>query len=735
MNRSLLSDSSMLLLSAALLMPSPARAAWQELTGPDAIATVKPGDSAHLWRLTAGATLNAEPGATLKQVESYNSSVNLNGAFLATEDQAVYLDNSTATIRNTTIKSADSALNVNRNSTASIHDSTFEGVGRGVNVASGAHALLANTRVHGASDGATGSMAGGSGLALVNGYATVTQNSHVVGDHHGAIISADRFNGDDGLNNSLVIDNAHVQGMTGSAILVSTFTANRPTIATISLSNGAVLTGGNGMILEVDRGSTVDFSASDSRLTGDILVASGSKADVLLRDNTSLTGAVSGVQLMAVDHATWNMTRTSTLQQLDMNEGRVNLGGSNGHFNQLTVDGLRGNGTFGLGTDLASGLSDKVVVTGTASGQHQLAIHNTGKDVVQGQSSVAVVQTGGGDAQFGVIGGQVDLGTFVYDLQKQGNDWLLVQRPGDVVAPGTRSVIGLFNAAPTVWYGELSSLRSRMGELHMDKGEGGVWSRAYGNKHNLAGGAGVAYQQTQQGLSVGADGRLSMAAGSLRLGVMGGYSKSDLDMAAGTSGTVDSYYAGVYGTWLADSGYYVDALMKLNRFQSESDVRMSDGQHSSGRYNHHGLGGSVEAGKRFELAGGVFISPFTQLSTLWVQGERYSLDNGMQARSNHADSLLGKVGTQLGQARSLASGGSWDYYGKVAIAHEFANDNEVKVNGNRFSNDMSGSRVELGLGTALQVNDRLQLHADFDYAKGHDIEQPWGLNFGARYSF
>lgn len=735
MNRSLLSDSSMLLLSAALLMPNPARAAWQELTGPDAIATVKPGDSAHLWKLTAGATLNAEPGATLKQVESYSSSVNLNGAFLATEDQAMYLDNSTATIRNTTIKSADSALNVNKSSTASIHDSTFEGVGNGVNVASGAHALLANTRVHGASDGATGSMAGGSGLALVNGYAAVTQNSHIVGDHHGAIISADRFNGDAGLNNSLAVDNAHVQGMTGSAIRVSTFTASRPTIATISLSNGATLTGGNGMILEVDRGSTVHFSASASRLTGDIVVASGSKTDIILRDDTLLTGAVSGAQLMTVDHATWDITQTSTLQQLNVSEGRINLRGSNDHFNQLTVDSLRGNGTFGLGTDLAAGLSDKLVVTGSASGQHQLAIHNTGTDVVQGSPPVAVVQTGGGDAQFGVIGGQVDLGTFVYDLQQQGNDWFLVQRPGGVVTPGTGSVLGLFSAAPTVWYGELSSLRSRMGERRMGNGEGGVWSRAYGNKYHLAAGAGVAYQQTQQGLSVGADGRLSMAGGSLLLGVMGGHSKSDLDIAAGTSGTVDSYYAGVYGTWLANSGYYVDALVKLNRFQSESDVRMSDGQRSGGRYDNHGLGGSVEAGKRFERDDGVFISPFTQLSALWVQGERYSLDNGMQARSNQADSLLGKVGMQVGQTRPLASGGSWDYYGKIAIAHEFANNNEVKVNGNRFTNDLSGSRTELGLGAAVQLTGRLQLHADFDHAKGHNIEQPWGLSFGARYNF
>lgn len=214
------------------------------------------------------------------------------------------------------------------------------------------------------------------------------------------------------------------------------------------------------------------------------------------------------------------------------------------------------------------------------------------------------------------------------------------------------------------------------------------------------------------------------------LGVMGGYSRSDLDLAGGTTGSVDSYYVGLYGTWLADEGYYVDALMKLNRFQSKSEVRMSDGQRSRGNYNNQGAGVSVEAGKRVDLDNGVFVTPFAQFSMLQVQGEQYELDNGMQARSNKADSLLGKVGTQIGQTRKMANHGHFDYYGKVAIAQEFANNNTVKVNGNRFTNDLSGTRAELGVGAAAQVSDRLQLHADFDYAKGRNLEQPWGISLG-----
>lgn len=70
-----------------------------------------------------------------------------------------------------------------------------------------------------------------------------------------------------------------------------------------------------------------------------------------------------------------------------------------------------------------------------------------------------------------------------------------------------------------------------------------------------------------------------------------------------------------------------------------------------------------------------------------------------------------------------------------AYAYEFIDDNEVKVNTHRFDNDLSGSRGELGVGVAVSMVERLQLHADFDYSRGEHIDQPWGVNLGLRYSW
>jgi outer membrane autotransporter protein len=59
----------------------------------------------------------------------------------------------------------------------------------------------------------------------------------------------------------------------------------------------------------------------------------------------------------------------------------------------------------------------------------------------------------------------------------------------------------------------------------------------------------------------------------------------------------------------------------------------------------------------------------------------------------------------------------------------------VKVNQNRFSNDLSGSRLELGAGLSVAVAERLQTHVDLDHSRGEHVDQPWGVNLGVHYSW
>lgn len=728
------------LVAGLFILDSAEVAAARDLVGPGDALVLYPGAAVTDWRLRDGASLYVNGAQTLGIVVTNGSSLRTENAQInGGAAVGVRVSQSTASITGSTVVSTGNyaliASNGSETSGAqvSVFDSVLLGSGSGVSANYNNAITLANTQVLGRTAN-TSLLRGGNGILMLSGDINVTQGSNVVGETHGAVLSMDTFVPVPRASN-LVVDNARVEGQRGAAIAVQTRNAS-PVQASIIVRNGATLLGGDGVILQAGANTTVDFTAANTDLTGDIQIDADSTTAITLQDNARLTGTMAGVSSLAVDSgALWRMTQSASVGTLSMDGGRIDLGGTSGAFRELTLGSLAGSGTFGLVTDLAAGQGDKLVITGQATGNHLLAIQNTGTDVGEGQDPLTVVKTAGGDARFAALGGQIDLGTFVYDLKQTGDDWQLVQRPGNVVTPGTASVLGLFSAAPSVWYGELSTLRSRMGELRMGNAEGGLWTRAYGNKYNLSAGGGVAYQQQQSGVSLGADAPLTVQNGTALIGAMVGYSQSDLNLQGGTSGQVDSFYMGVYGTWLDDDGYYVDALAKLNRFQNSSDVRMSDGTRSSGEYKNHGVGMSLEAGRRIAVSETVAVTPFAQVSALKVQGEGYSLDNGMKARSNHADSLLGKAGAKVSQTIELSTGGTVEYYAKAALAHEFASNNQVKVNGNRFTNDLSGSRGEIGVGLAAQMSDRLQLHTEFDYAKGRNLEQPWGVNVGLRYSF
>lgn len=535
-----------------------------------------------------------------------------------------------------------------------------------------------------------------------------------------------------GTPGNLVLDNTDVVGQSGSAILVGNIGVS-PILATIEVNNGSTLVGGNGTLLEVQGTSTANMTVDNSHLVGDVVAASGATANVTLQNQSTLTGNLQNVNNLAINSgASWIMVGDGSVGNLALNGGTVQFGNP-GEFFKLNLGTLSGEGgTFAMHTNF--GQVDTLTVAGNASGNHKVTIDATGFEPTAA-GSLPVIHIGGGDAQFTLLN-PADLGTYSYDLIKQGDtDWFL-NTLTRTISPGTESVLALFNTAPTVWYGELTTLRTRMGELRLDDGKAGGWVRAYGNKYNVDASSGVAYQQTQQGLSFGADAPLPVGDGQWLVGLLGGYSKSDLNLSRGSSGTVDSYYVGAYTTWLdAPSGYYFDGVLKFNRFQNESDVHMSDGKKTKGDYDTNGVGASVEFGRHIKLADDYFVEPYTQLSAVVIQGQSYELDNGLEADGDRTRSLLGKVGATAGRNFNLGEGKVVQPYVRAAYVHEFAKNNEVQVNNNVFNNDLSGSRGELGAGIAMTLTDKVSLHADVDYSNGDKIEQPWGFNVGARYSW
>lgn len=681
------------------------------------------------YTLTNAATLNANNATTREITARGGSKVNLNGGTTVNATGTaigLQLINSDALINSSTITSNSTGLalgftasGAGSNATVS-SNSVISGADNGASVSARSTLTLNNSQLRG-----TG--ADGVGLRMFDGTASAT-GSTIVGTVDGVEVREDAAQpGGTVLN----LDSTRVQGTSGSAILVNGGNA------VISARNGTNLVAGNDALLDVSNNGSANLSVSDANthLVGDVIVESGSTANVTLDNSATLTGRLENVQGLTVNNdARWVMVGDGSVQNLALNGGGVQFGNP-GEFFSLKVGELSGTGgTFYMHNNFTTGQIDTLTVTGNASGNHLVALDSSGSEPVAAEAR-PVVQIGGGDATFALLGGAVSLGAWDYDLIKQGDNQWFLNTATRTISPGTQSVMALFDASRTVWYGELSTLRSRMGEVRMHPSQAGGWIRTYGNKYDVKESSGVAYQQTQQGLSFGADAPLPMGDGQWLVGLLGGYSKSDLDMNRGTTGEIESYYFGAYTTWLNENGYYADAVVKLNHFKNSSDVQLSDGKKTKGDYDNNGIGASVEFGRNIPLNNGYFIEPYTQWSAVVIEGASYDLDNGLSAEGDRSRSLLGKVGATVGRNFTVGKGYEVQPYLRAAYAHEFASNSDVDVNDNAFNTDLKGSRGELGAGFAMKATERTSVHLDLEYSNGDKIEQPWGVNLGLRHTF
>ncbi|WP_414892897.1 autotransporter outer membrane beta-barrel domain-containing protein [Pseudomonas serboccidentalis] len=854
-----------------------------------------------------GGTLNAAAAVTAPIEASSEAQVNLSRSTVTSSgfDTAVSLVDSTATITGSTLSSQGTALSLARNlaapggSTATVTDSSLQGGIYGAAVTSLSTLNLINSR-------ATAADPDGVGLELLGGTANVSAGSSVVGGLNGVMFEQDTPAASAG-QGQLTVDGSTIQGLTGAAISVNYASpADQPVL--IDVRNGSSLIGGNGNILEVIDGGAVRFQVDNSQLTGNIDVASGGSASVLLQNNASLagsllnvnsvvldtrstltgnvqgsginasvvlknasnlngnvvnagtvtldtqstltgnvqgtgenasvvlkngsnlngnvvnagtvtldtqstltgsvqgtgenagvvlkngsnlngnvfnvdavtldtqsvmtgniqssgagvvaldnnaifTGAVTGVREMSVNRgAQWNMVGNNTLGSLAMQGDSAVRLGTKEAFGRLDVANLSGNGRFLMDTDLATGNTDFLNVTQSATGQHQLVVAATASESVSG-APVKVGNIASGDAQFSLKNGQVDIGALAYKLVKEG-EGLYLQPDASTPSTGTKTAMAIAGTAPTVIYSEMTTLNTRLGDRRMagtqprarsagaldadsEGGGYGIWIRTYGNQYNVKSAYGDGYKQNQTGVSLGADAPLPFGDGQWLIGAFGGYSTTNLNLSRGSSGSIDSVYLGTYLTWYDQAtGYYVDTVAKVNRFNNDVKVTLSDDTRTKGDFNNLGLSGSVEAGKHIVLRNGYFIEPSVQVGVAAVQGKNYSLDNGLQVSSDETRSLLGKVGMTVGREITLDNGSKLQPRLRAAVSHEFVNNNRVSVNETDFNNDLSSTSLELTGGINwIPVNNKWQVYAEVSTSQGSKIDQELGGSVGLSYNF
>ncbi|EPR4357685.1 autotransporter outer membrane beta-barrel domain-containing protein [Escherichia coli] len=519
-------------------------------------------------------------------------------------------------------------------------------------------------------------------------------------------------------------------------------------------------------LLSQDGGITLQSGAA---MTMDALQANANvttqSGTTLTLDNGSiLTGSVTGDNTGAGDMtvkgaSVWHLGGDSTVGALTLDNGTVDFRPSaTTRLTQafrpvsLVSESLSGNGTFRMNTDIASHTGDMLNVTGNASGNFVLDIRNTGLEPVSAGTPLQVVHTGSGDAAFSLNGGKVDAGTWEYYLNKENTDWYLkadssqpgTDNPGtDNPVPPVRhttksadAVLDMATAPVYVFNSELQSLRFRHGDVMQNtRSPGGVWGRYTGSDTRINGGAGSGYSLTQSGMETGGDTVFDLNDSRLAVGAFVSCTDNSISHNRGGSSTVGSTGGGLYATWFNNDGYYVDGVVKVNRFRSELRTWMSDGTAVKGDYHQNGFGGSLEAGRTFSLNENTWIQPYLRSTAFRAESKDISLDNGMKAKAGTTKSLQGEVGVNLGMNLDVA-GTVVRPYLTTAVSHEFSDNNKVRINDSyNFTNDISGTTGKYGAGVSAQLTANAGVWAEASYQNGENTESPVTGSVGFRINF
>ncbi len=524
-------------------------------------------------------------------------------------------------------------------------------------------------------------------------------------------------------------------------------------------------TGGEVFLNMVERSSLAGNMSTDA--TGSITGNLGGNARY-----TGITDASAGgsISLTLADRARWQMLSSSNLTNLDVASGTEVILGDNtdahsGNRVDLTIANLSGNGSFYVRSDIARdgntaiNNGDMIHITDSSSGAHKVYVRDAnlgniatstlGSErlrIVEDSSGGTATFALGGDAGTGVEQRSVDVGAYSYNLGRE-NDmtsrsagatyWILAATPGDDLNNTAKNSVNLLNINYLLGYVENQTLLQRMGQLRQSNAkDGDVWGRVYGGSldhfDSRLGGMDMKYA----GMQMGVDRRLDGQDGRFYVGAVAGTSKGDVDYSVGT-GDVRSYHLGVYGTYMANNGFYVDGIVKYMHMKNKFNTVTGGGLGVDGSGSTNGFSIGAEAGKRFYLENadtGWYLEPQGQLTYSRQNNTTVHASSGLQTKLGSYDSTLGRASLIAGYSISKGKN-PVDVYLKTGYVREFSGKTHYTFNGaDRESYDFGGGWWDNGIGLNMQINDRHNLFMDATYAKGSRFDQKQ-FNIGYRYSF
>ena len=557
-------------------------------------------------------------------------------------------------------------------------------------------------------------------------------------------------------NSKVVINNSSLSAPNGGIIGVSSglngethgnfsITFNNSTVQGLGLTSAEDDVNGQADSLS----ENLTIISNDSKLSGIAYVdGSNSKLNLTLNNSSWSTSNYFDEE----DHRLIDNSLTS----LSLNKGTVNLEKTT-NFQTLTIfSNLSGSGTFNLNTNIAENKSDKIVVKGSAEGNHKIGVTNQGANVANGK--VTLVETNGGNAAFSLTNpnNRVDLGAYQYFLTKEGNNWVLVhsQKALDSTSsvetnvpdntgsnnaasnnpnvPDYTSIpkkplltnlsniqVSLRQAQLLLVEDDLSGIHQRLGEVKNGE-KGNVWVRNVNSRQKLAAlstgkSETSGFKQNVHSLQVGAD---TAVTDNLRVGGFVGRSQANVDFNGHYGdGKVRSNSVGLYAAYLADNGIYVDNIVKYSRLHANSN-------HTEKRhYNAYTI--SSELGKRFTLANDWTITPQAQLAWTHISS---------QENEDSLSSVYSRIGLRIAKGFALSNGWNLQPYAEVNAITSKNRSSKIHYTNSALDVASSRGRFESAVGlNAGFANHRFGL--EVSRADGKNFDKPYAIQAVYRYQW
>lgn len=443
----------------------------------------------------------------------------------------------------------------------------------------------------------------------------------------------------------------------------------------------------------------------------------------------------------------WRLTGDSSLTNISSNSSLIDMTADGGAFSVLATDNLAGSGGWvkmDIDASKNTDNSDMILVKEKFSGSQYIDLNrvDAGEVTAAAGTVLAKVKDNQGVFLANDKEGTLFYDRYLLDQTESGTegytvDWYLKEVthviPEEKPTTSVATVKALSALNYHTWRSENDKLMQRMGDLRKSAGaDRGAWFRVRGSKINMGGDSG--FENKYVSYEVGYDGVAKRTDKYTRYaGAAFSYTDGDSSYARG-DGENSGKAVSLYLTHLYNSGHYLDMVFKLGNWDNDFTVYDTKGNRIKGDTENTGVSFSLEYGRKCAIGkNGWYIEPQAQLTYGYLYGDSFALSNGVAIKQDGIDSLVGRVGFNLGWDISKNS----NVYLKANLMHEFCGGYGISMSDGsgrlKLTGDYGDTWFEYGIGCAIQTGKNNHLYFDLESSEGGELDKEWQWNVGMRW--